>query len=368
MALSLIIVMMCVSPTEVMGQSRRSANPASSTSVHQNSPASGSSRSTATKNTAAASSRTTSNSSRDTRSINNGASHSNAAATRNVNTATRNNNNAGRNVANNNARHDNVAPRTNNAPKANDAIRKEAPKGDNIVPKNNAAPKNNNVAPKSNNAPKMNNNNPPRDNDRMRNEPPRGNGSPAVAHNNPPRDNDRMRNEPPRGNDRMRNEPPRRNDRMDPPRPMRRPEPRPAPAPRPPRGSHYRASVLGALITIAHINALNNAIHRAERAARLASRYAVVINTGYTPRTYATIVETMKDDIDYYYKDGVFYIIGADGDYYVIEPPIGALVEEIPADFERVVIDDEIFYKVDDTLYKVTVIDGVPYFEVVLNL
>ena len=170
-------------------------------------------------------------------------------------------------------------------------------------------------------------------------------------------DNGRMRNEPPRPH----REPYRIFD-------PRRHEPRPAPAPRPPRGSHYRASVIGALITIAHINALNNAIHRAERAARLASRYAVVINTSYTPRTYATIVEAMNDDIDYYYKDGVFYIIGADGDYYVIEPPIGALVEEIPADFERVVIDDEILYKVDDTLYKVTVIDGVPYFEVVLNL
>ena len=126
--------------------------------------------------------------------------------------------------------------------------------------------------------------------------------------------------------------------------------------------------MLGTLITIAHINAINNAIHRAERAARLATRYSVVINRNYVPRTYATIVETVKDDIDYYYKDGVFYIIGADGDYYVIEPPIGALVEEIPADYERVVIDDEIFYKVDDTLYKVTIIEGVPYFEVVLNL
>jgi len=138
--------------------------------------------------------------------------------------------------------------------------------------------------------------------------------------------------------------------------------------PRPPRGSHFRASVLGAVITIAKINALNNAIRRAENAARLATRYAVVINRSYTPRTYASIIETVNDDIDYYYKDGVFYIIGADGDYYVIEPPIGALVEEIPADYERVVIDDEIFYQVDDTLYRVTVIDGIPYFEVVLNL
>lgn len=333
MALSLIIVMMCVSPTEVMGQSRRSANPASSTSVHQNSPASGSSRSTATKNAAAASSRTTSNSSRNIN--NNSASRNNAAvtrsndavkhsnATRNDNIVPKPNNNASRNVTNNSARHDNVAPRSNgNAPKVS-----------------------NNPARENSNAPRVNNN------------PPKSNGNPAVAHNNPSRNDDRMRNEPPR-----------RNDRMDPPRPMRRPEPRPAPGPRPPRGSHFRASVVGTLITIAKINALNNAIRRAENAARIAGRYAVVVNRSYTPRTYASIVETVRDDIDYYYRDGVFYIIGADGDYYVIEPPIGALVESIPSDFERVVIDDEIFYKVDDTLYKVTIIEGVPYFEVVLNL
>lgn len=126
--------------------------------------------------------------------------------------------------------------------------------------------------------------------------------------------------------------------------------------------------MIGTLITIAKINALNDAIHRAERAARLATRYSIVVNRNYTPRTYATIVETVRDDINYYYNEGVFYIIGADGDYYVIEPPIGALVEAIPTDYETVIIDDEVFYQVDDTLYRLTIIDGIPYFEVVLNL
>ena len=124
----------------------------------------------------------------------------------------------------------------------------------------------------------------------------------------------------------------------EPPRPPRGPghNPPPPPRPRPPRGSHFRASI--------------------------------VVNRNYTPRTYATIVETVRDDINYYYNDGVFYIIGADGDYYVIEPPIGALVEAIPTDYETVIIDDEVFYQVDDTLYRLTIIDGIPYFEVVLNL
>ncbi|MBO6068978.1 MAG: hypothetical protein J6T49_01435 [Bacteroidales bacterium] len=264
--------------------------------------------------------------------MNNGASRNTGAATvaksnANNSTATRNvaaassrrTDNTARNVASTATRHDNVAPKEGtrtSAPKVNEGGRAEAPK----------------------------------------------------VNDNPPA----VRNEAPRAEERMHSNPPRPNNppRVEPPRPPRHPghNPPPPPAPRPPRGSHFRASVLGTLITIAKINAINNAIIRAERAARLATRYSVVINRTYVPRTYATIIETVRDDIDYYYKDGVFYIIGANGDYYVIEPPIGALVEAIPSDYERVVIDDEIFYKVDDTLYKVTIVEGIPYFEVVLNL
>ena len=295
----------------------------------------GASRSTAARPAANNSSRSTNNISRETASHNTAArTNNNAGATRNVgNNAPKPKDNAARNVASNTARHDNVAPKEtprNNAPRVNEGAR---------------------------------NNNAPRVNEGVRNEAPRGNSKAPAVRNEPPRGNDGIRNNPPRPHDnppRVHNEP----------RPPRHPghNPPPPPRPRPPRGSHFRASVLGTLITIAKINAITNAIHRAERAARLATRYSVVINRNYVPRTYATIVETVNDDLDYYYKDGVFYIIGADGDYYVIEPPIGALVEEIPADYERVVIDDEIFYKVDDTLYKVTIVEGVPYFEVVLNL
>jgi len=357
----------------------------------------GVSRSSATTRTApSASSRSTNNS---TRNINSGANHNTATATRNVNTATRSNDNATRNVSastrstNNSAArnisndaakrsNDNVARNTaststrsvsNSAARHNDnagrVVASTANRHDNVAPKSGTrvdakvneggraeTPKVNNSAPKVNNAPAVRNE-APKTKEGMRNEPPRGNND--------------MRNEPPRGHNDMHNNPPRPHN--DPPRainnhPRPHREPGHVPPPRPPRGSHFRASVLGTLITIAKINAINNAIIRAERAARLATRYSIVINRNYTPRTYATIVETVKDDIDYYYKDGVFYIIGADGDYYVIEPPIGALVEEIPADYETVMIDDEIYYQVDDTLYRLTVIDGIPYFEVVLNL
>ncbi|MBR7027222.1 MAG: hypothetical protein IKI13_06550 [Bacteroidales bacterium] len=330
---------------------------------------------TATRSTAAASSRSTNisretathsstaraNNTGATRNINNGASRNAGAAavaktteSRNTAAATRNvtSNNATRNVTSNNAaRSNNTATRTvaaNSSRRTDNAARNVASntaRHDNVAPKEGtrtSAPKVNEggraAAPKVNDNPPAVRNEAPRAEERMHNNPPRPANNPPMVHNEP--------------------------------RPPRHPghNPPPPPRPRPPRGSHFRASVIGAMITIAKINLIHDAIRRAERAARLATRYSVVINRSYVPRTYTTIVETVRDDINYYYNDGVFYIIGADGDYYVIEPPIGALVEAIPADYERLVIDDEIFYKVDDTLYKVVIVDGNPFFEVVLNL
>lgn len=68
-------------------------------------------------------------------------------------------------------------------------------------------------------------------------------------------------------------------------------------------------------------------------------------------------------DRDYYYDDGVFYIING-GRYQVIVPPAGALVEELPDDFETIILGGSEFYKVDDTVYRVTMISGHPYLEV----
>ena len=67
----------------------------------------------------------------------------------------------------------------------------------------------------------------------------------------------------------------------------------------------------------------------------------------------------------YFYQDGVFYTLGADGRYYVIVPPIGALVERLPDDYEVISIQGNEYYRVDDTIYQLTISDGQPYFEVV---
>ena len=72
---------------------------------------------------------------------------------------------------------------------------------------------------------------------------------------------------------------------------------------------------------------------------------------------------------DYYYQDGVFYVMDANGQYKVIVPPAGALVETLPEDFDLVTLaDGNEYYKVDDTIYRVVVLDGKPYFEVLGQL
>ncbi|MBP5721118.1 MAG: hypothetical protein J6W82_08660, partial [Bacteroidales bacterium] len=68
---------------------------------------------------------------------------------------------------------------------------------------------------------------------------------------------------------------------------------------------------------------------------------------------------------DYYYDDGVFFMADPKGQYKVIVPPAGALIKALPEDYEVVTLaDGKEYYQVDDTIYRMTVSDGVPYFEV----
>ena len=72
---------------------------------------------------------------------------------------------------------------------------------------------------------------------------------------------------------------------------------------------------------------------------------------------------------DYYYDDGVFFVADAKGQYKTIVPPAGALIKALPEDYEAVTLaDGNEYYKVDDTIYRMTVADGVPYFEVLGQL
>lgn len=71
---------------------------------------------------------------------------------------------------------------------------------------------------------------------------------------------------------------------------------------------------------------------------------------------------------EYFYQDGIFYTKSANGEYSVIIPPAGALVETLPEDYEMVTLDGNEYYKVDDTVYKVTLNEGKPFFEVMGQL
>lgn len=69
-------------------------------------------------------------------------------------------------------------------------------------------------------------------------------------------------------------------------------------------------------------------------------------------------------DKPYFYQDGVFYINNSNGQYEVIVPPAGALVDELPDDYDTITIDGIDLYKVDNTVYRLTLVEGVPYLEV----
>ena len=138
---------------------------------------------------------------------------------------------------------------------------------------------------------------------------------------------------------------------------------------RPPRGTSIASTLFNVALTAIVINTIRNEVERAQRAATLAQVYSTA-NTGYVLRNsddyYVTNVANQVNQ-EYYYQDGVFYIL-QNGQYYVIDAPIGALVTQIPDDYDEIELDGRTYYLVEDTLYKATVIDGALYFEVVSNL
>lgn len=100
----------------------------------------------------------------------------------------------------------------------------------------------------------------------------------------------------------------------------------------------------------------------------------IALNTERAAQSYKEadrlgLVQSYADaGVEYFYQDGVFFIKGKDGKYVTIVPPAGALVNELPDDYETITLDGEEYYKVDDTVYKLTIIDGSPYFEVLGQL
>lgn len=105
----------------------------------------------------------------------------------------------------------------------------------------------------------------------------------------------------------------------------------------------------------ATIAAQNNAIalnsSRANDAYTLANRLGLAQSYAYANQ-------------EYFYQDGVFYIVNSKGKYEVIVPPAGALVGELPDDYDVITLGGNDYYKVDDTVYRLTLVEGTPYLEV----
>ena len=69
-------------------------------------------------------------------------------------------------------------------------------------------------------------------------------------------------------------------------------------------------------------------------------------------------------DRNYFYQDGVFYIVNAGGQYQVIVPPAGALVQNLPEDYDIITLGGVQYYRVDDTVYRLRLVSGSRYLEV----
>ncbi len=138
---------------------------------------------------------------------------------------------------------------------------------------------------------------------------------------------------------------------------------------RPPLGTLIASTLFDVAMTTIAINTIRSEIERAQYAAELSSIYAAR-NADYALRTRDDYYNTnlvKQAGQDYYYQDGVFYTL-SNGQYRVIEPPIGALVEEIPEDYDEIELGGKTYYQVEETLYKPTILNGKLLFEVACSL
>ena len=158
---------------------------------------------------------------------------------------------------------------------------------------------------------------------------------------------------------------------------------------RPPFGVTFEVSLLGATLRAVNfayycnsyrvysaIDANNriidqqNLIIAQNNATIAAQNSAMALNTTHANTAYSLanslgLVQSYAyANEPYYYQDGVFYRVNAAGQYEVIVPPAGALVGELPDDYETITLGGQEFYKVDDTVYRLTLVNGVPQLEV----
>lgn len=148
-------------------------------------------------------------------------------------------------------------------------------------------------------------------------------------------------------------------------RPGPKPGPQPprpgfAPAPRPPKPPKPVIVVRPSYGSVIAANIASQLI----RSAVIASAVASYSTYNGLKLTHSYV----SNGTEYYYQDGVFYIVDAYGQYRTIIPPTGALVEYLPDDYTTFRRGRDLFYRVDDTVYTLRLIDGQPLFEVLGQL
>lgn len=75
-------------------------------------------------------------------------------------------------------------------------------------------------------------------------------------------------------------------------------------------------------------------------------------------------VIVVHNNVSYYYDDGTFYL-PYNNNYQVVAPPIGARIAELPSNYEEIILDNTLYYKVDNVYYKAVVVSGYIWYEVV---
>lgn len=77
-------------------------------------------------------------------------------------------------------------------------------------------------------------------------------------------------------------------------------------------------------------------------------------------------VIVVHNNINYYYDDGSFYRPAPNRvDYVVVDPPIGARIAELPSNYEEIILDNQVYFKVDNVYYKEVIVSGYIWYEVV---
>lgn len=95
----------------------------------------------------------------------------------------------------------------------------------------------------------------------------------------------------------------------------------------------------------------------------------VIADESYQLAQRLGLVQSYADaNTKYYYDDGIFFTLDKSGQYVTIVPPAGAVITELPDDYDIVNLGGENYYKVDDTIYRVVINNGKACFEVLGQL